>query len=1243
MATVTAIKQKILQLDAGGFQILCDAYLGRVGYRNIVALGTQAGTQKTTKGTPDTYFTMQNGKYILVEYTTQQSGLEGKILEDLEKCFNIPAINADDIIEIVYCHTSSNISVSADKKLRQYCQDRGVQLTLIGIDTIASDIARYYPVLAKDHLGISIDTEQIQSPVDFVKQYDANPLAAPLDTDFQFREDEIKNLNKAFESTSIVVLSGAAGTGKTRLSIEYARIFEEHNHAKTLIIHSKNLPIFDDLKRYLETPGCYFIVVDDANQLTHLDLITEYVNKRDEGFDVKLLLSVRNYALESVRSKLQGKARYAVEELGKFSDDEIKFLVEKKYGINTQFYLERIVEISEGNARIAMFAGKIAAETNKLESIKDVTNLYDEYFGKAFTDANLDNSEQLQVTAGILAFLSSVHFDYLELFGNLLSEHRMQISDFINCAHKLNELELVDVYQDKAAAISDQCFANYILKRVFVDKKAISFAAMLDLCFEKFKNKTLNAVGTLMRIFQSKEVQDFVSIEVKKVWEKRKTESYDKYWNWVKVFYPFDTEEALLLISDKIEKLEPVDLPVEEIDFDKGKNCQVVNDELIKTLGGFANIDNSDAALELLIKYYLKRPDLYMEFFHCINMHYGVTRWSSYNDYAIQVQLVDQFIECSDNWENSYLRALFVEIAKELLKLMFSPSEPGRGNSIVLYYVPLSSESNPMDYRSMIWEQLGIVFSKGESKEKLRKIIEDYACPLGEISHGVVVEDAHYICKLIQENLSPDDINDCIAVKHIANVFEICGYPEESIGLFLHSRKMKNYELLFGPKWEANTAPQERDDERKRHIIEYLENAENQLSVFNEMIGIYTDRYNASKRDSYDLSDGLMDAINYMLADKENCLQAAELVVRSSAIDGLGTCHIISKLFELLQPEEVEALLRCAPIETLDIWLYAFYREYPNEMINNSVLVNMYNYLEKDYDRQIHLSEIRRLDFLKKYEKEDPCVFVNGAKRILAKKEYSPFIVQIYFDSLFNPYTTKPLEVMDWFKSDISLLEEIYSFECYYDSNTDHDGAFFKVLTNHRPGFAKSFVLKWLQEKRRPLSNNETRRLQTLFDLPDCFELIDELIEDCANELPDIPVYHKLFTEFIKIDSQYKDMSDAWINHYIQTYNDDFNKMSYLFEILSELHPDRKKAFYKLLIETNDDPELFEQITLCSPYMSWTGSVAPVYTERISFLEELRGELHGMRHIRHKKRINDTIESLKAQMDYWEVREALDR
>ena len=72
MANIESIKQKILQLDAGSFQNLCDSYLYKTGYPSIVSLGGEAGTRKTTLGTPDTYFIASNGKYVFVEYTTQK-------------------------------------------------------------------------------------------------------------------------------------------------------------------------------------------------------------------------------------------------------------------------------------------------------------------------------------------------------------------------------------------------------------------------------------------------------------------------------------------------------------------------------------------------------------------------------------------------------------------------------------------------------------------------------------------------------------------------------------------------------------------------------------------------------------------------------------------------------------------------------------------------------------------------------------------------------------------------------------------------------------------------------------------------------------------------------------------------------------------------------------------------------------------------------------------------------------------
>ena len=139
MAVIDEIKQRILQLGSGSFQAMCDQYLSQIGYPNIVSLGTQAGTQKTTQGTPDTYFFDANGKYIFVEYTTQQRNLPDKIKSDIEKCLDVSStkIPHDKISEIIYCHTSSNIAPKDDLAFRTMCEKVGIEFTIYGIDQLA--------------------------------------------------------------------------------------------------------------------------------------------------------------------------------------------------------------------------------------------------------------------------------------------------------------------------------------------------------------------------------------------------------------------------------------------------------------------------------------------------------------------------------------------------------------------------------------------------------------------------------------------------------------------------------------------------------------------------------------------------------------------------------------------------------------------------------------------------------------------------------------------------------------------------------------------------------------------------------------------------------------------------------------------------------------------------------------------------------------------------------------------------
>ena len=158
MAIITSVKERINQLNQASFQILCDALLAREGYPGIVALGTKDGAEKTTPGTPDTYFCLSGGKYVFAEYTIQKTGLSAKIRADIDKCLDkeYTGIPLCEIVEIVYCHTSSNISPADDRELKSLCEGKGIKLTLMGIDSLAEKLMNYPSIISSLSQSISV-------------------------------------------------------------------------------------------------------------------------------------------------------------------------------------------------------------------------------------------------------------------------------------------------------------------------------------------------------------------------------------------------------------------------------------------------------------------------------------------------------------------------------------------------------------------------------------------------------------------------------------------------------------------------------------------------------------------------------------------------------------------------------------------------------------------------------------------------------------------------------------------------------------------------------------------------------------------------------------------------------------------------------------------------------------------------------------------------------------------------------
>ena len=1251
MATITTIKERIASMDQASFQILCDAYLSKEGYPNIVALGTKAGAQKTTPGTPDTYF-FANEKYIFVEYTTQQSSLAAKIEDDLNKCLDESAtgISVGNISEIIYCHTSSNISPGADKKFRDRCQALGIKFTIVGIDVLAEQLLNKYPKLVKDHLGLTIDTEQIQDTTDFISQYNANGMAAPLDTPFLFREKEFEEIESAFATKSVVVLTGAAGIGKTKMALEFAKKHAEQFHETIYCIHDRSLPMNDDLCAYLEKPGSYFLVIDDANQISNLAIIIDYVNKQHLGYSVKIIITVRDYAIDKVKYSLGQLTTYDIINVKPFSDDQIKELVRASLGILNEYCLDRIVHIAEGNSRMAILAGKIACQTNRLDSINDVTQLYEEYYGRVLHDSALQFNTQLLTSAGIIAFLNSLHLDKLEALSDLFINNGLSSESFVAAMYKLHKLEIVDIYHNKVVRISEQCFSNFILKYVFYDKKLLSLSEMIAVCFTPYKRRVIYSVNTIVSVFRDENVLSFVKAEIKALWKKLSTEKASNFMEFLKVFHSVDSTETFIILNNLIDHIERIDLPANLIDTTRDKNYQSIDDSILSILGDYTDSvdpEELDCVFDLFFKYYLKRPDKYIQFYHAINTYYNVNVDSWKHGYITQIKLGEKFVQYADNWKNEHILLLFCDIAPLLLNLNFSPSRmSSRGNSIVVYNIFLKMSEGVFEYRKILWEQLLDICSN--NTDTVKSILYGYGRSFEEVCYDVIKSDFIYIEKIINAIFSTEVLADSIIVHHMRDVFEKASIESDIFDIYESSPKMQIYQLLSGPQRCLDMEYGEREQRKEKQIKHYVDSAADKSNCFKTIFSICEESTKFKDAHHYKIYNGLDIALLHVCSDKELFVSIIAYAIENNHTEYLSPGIIIDKLLVLLSPIEIiEMIRKIGSKSQQNIWEYNFYREIPETFINQSIIDDFYSFLSDQGDADIESSSYRDIMFLKKYEKIDGDVIINSAKIIFAKKEYSHLMVKIYLDMLFKEYRTSPQKLISLFAKDIDFLEELYLWFEENDANHDYNGEYLSALCQNNNAFLTKYIHKVYDITPKHKLDDRFRKCRVFFKNDNYQELLDTII----NEMLSISKYPiREVSDVIEcfiIKTQGEDLrtqkSTAWILQYIENNALDKVRMQCVFEACSNCDIERRLSIVFCFLKHNTDFEFFKSLTLTDyPSGGWSGSDVHIYSSWIEYYKKMLPLLTGLTFLNHKKLVQNRISDIQKWIINAEVSEILE-
>ena len=1235
MSIIEKIKQKIDSLGYGEFQTLCDAYLSKSGYPELVSLGTKSGTKKTTKGTPDTYIPLENGKYIFVEYTTRKTSLSAKIKDDLSKCFDEEktGIKCSDISKVLYFHTSSNITAKQDNEIRTLANQHNVQIEITGIDKLANILFNNYECIIKQYLDISISTDQILTKYEFVTKYDNSPTSAPLNTDYMFRQDEIDVIKNNLSQANAVLISGDAGIGKTRLALEASEQYAKENDLQFWVIRNNNERIWDDLNLYFDKNGKYIILIDDANEIGNLKTYLEFL--RDRSNAIKIVITARKYALNDVSAKLDSVMKSKQINIEKLKEEEIEKMIGHHFHLNS-IALEKISSLSNGNPRIAFLAGRLAEQTNELSSLNNISELYKNYYGAFLKEKEINDS--LFICAGIIAFVKRINLDTLTNMEDILDICNLKTDGFLTGVHKLHDMEIVDLYKNKGVKYSDQCLSDFILYYVFIEKRLIDLSDFTEHFFQKNEEQTVQSINTLMNNFYDENNFRFIRSKIKTVWDSFKDNNSYRFDKFFMRFYALFSIDTILIIKEKIEQAVPKAIAVEELK--TTPNYNRYTEDWLDVLASYnynLNHEYFKNAVDLFLMYYLKCPADYDNIIYCGRLLSGIRKVHlQHENFDNQIAFVNKLVEKSENWTNKYITVLFLDLAGNLLELYFEQIDRKHDNSVFIHGdIPWSEEI--IELRKSIWLELIKLTDDALNVGKIIDIINDYGRTIQESNLKILKFDLQYISTILDRLVNYNRIDTIIAAEHIRMICNALQIEITALDIFLNIDKYQLYHLLNENYIEIEDLDQ-MEKQTERDIKEFLDNKPETALI--DIINIGYELNQIGKLE-YKIEDRIRLAFNSVYEKKEVFLEAIKYYLKKWEFnDILYPPAIVSKLFDLFDDESVKGIIALANERIHNNWWFAYYYELPKELINEKTCDELLSFLQEKTDSIITTSPNRRLDFLQKYEKYDGDIFLKACKIILSKNEYSHFIPKIYFDLLFNSHYLEPIDLVSKFSNNLSLLASMYMEMIAYNG-FDRSGEYMATITQAYPQILNEYLLFYRDNKQIRYSDMLVR-LSALFSLDNYLEIFDTIMK----ALLEIPFISMTISSLLDIRYNPKDTIIterivSWMKHYITLYYLDYKKMDLLFIMNAYIEQKSRIEVIKFFLSINSDFDTFKKLNLFPVSYSWSGSKLPLIQHRIDFLTDLKSQLTDISFVEHKAYINERIESLEEHKERVEVDEMI--
>lgn len=1242
MSKLTQIENALRAVDPAGFQRLCDAYLYLLGYEHINPLGLVIGAEKVAQGTPDTFITRPDGTYDFAEYTTQQQGLAEKFAGDIAKCFDQEktGIPADRIHAIILCH-NSRLTPEEENRLAEECRRHGALLFTYGLGKIAHDLYQKYRGLARDFLGVEVDTGQVVSTEEFVAAYNKSAFAAPLDTSFRFREEELTALLGALEGADLVLVAGHAGVGKTRLALEVARRYAEvHPDVQVRYIFHRGRDIFEDLRVHFSPPGHYLLVVDDANRINRFEYALQLLHDRRDDQRIKLIATVRDYALDSALDAARPFGGGELIRLTPFGEEQIKELVREEFDIGNYLYLDRIAEIAKGNPRLAVMAARIAARENTLQSINDVSALYDEYFASIREDLGELGDPNLLLAAGIISFFRVLDRSKAEMMGAISDVFGLSPDIFWQSARRLHELEIVDMYENEVVKVSDQVLSTYVFYLSVFRERVLDFTALLEHFFPKFRHRLIDAINPVLGAFDTEAVVEQLRPHVDRAWDVlQQRGDEDAFLNLIDVFWFVKKTDALVYVRDRIRGLDSAPVPLTDVQFVASSNVPP-SPSILGILDNFRYADEPSlrAAVSLLLDYVEKRPAELPLILRMLTERYGMKHHSHLGGFYVERHVTDLLWERARGGENDLFSRLFLAVAGPLLQTHFQTHEPKSDLAIAIinFDVPVTPEL--LELRRALWRRIFTLYSAPACREAVLELLDKHSGSGYLVADSeIVARDAEEVQSFFRSVLDPSVYGHCVIVQSYLGMLDRLGVKEDDeLRNRFTDETYALSELLLVDRRERRELGREEYQRVKRERLAAHTAAfgvEDYEVFFRRCVEIV--RTAGGRQDEYQVQNSVVDVL-FQLAERDAALYEVVLdrYLQAGNALTLGPWGLAARLIQASSPNRAYEVLSAGDYPQRNSWLFGFFMALPPEEATAERLRQLYVLYETAAAREL----LRDMDYLLKFMPLDGAVIIRVTRTLLERAVTDAGFGYALSD-LFNEHSEVGRRLGELFAGEFDLLRRAYLAASEAEDHNDYDGHAFNALLDLDPGFAGEWVAWVLGRKEWPSRHDDSRDYSFIWRRADHGEVMEQVVDvvhAAGRRRILFGSYLETFfvlTEGVANIHTLRGRQDAFLDYLIGRRHTDIDLTLMLFDVINNFAPERRRERIATFLRHNEDLELFKRLPLIPTSGGGSGSAVPMLQGRVDFLESLLPMLNTVELLGHRQHVEHLIQWLRDDIE----------